>query len=444
MPAGLFLDDIATMSAFVLSPAARKWLGHDTWALAWQVALIAAGIGIAWWLWQRIAQRIAAEPRADAAGFEAALRAGGAVTVPLVLWLWLLGSHAILSHVLNQPLPLLHSAGLLAGALALIRVGVAVLRRSFGGRQLKTWENTLTYTIWTILALHLIGWLPVIEDALDDYAVNFGKLRVSLLTVTSFLLSSAVLLLVALGLSNAIETRIMRSDELNLNIKIALRKLVTFVLLLVAVLAALVIAGIDITTLTVFSGALGVGLGLGLQRVVSNFVSGFVIAFEESLRPGDVVAVGQTVGVVQALNARYAVVRDGNGFDILIPNEELVTSRITSWSYQDRNVRVALPFVIARTQDAARTLRIAEEVGQRHPRVLHQPPPEAMMTGIDANGARLELGVWIADPETGVGRLRSQIYLDLLSALAAAGVALSQANSAAAASAAPADKADSP
>jgi small-conductance mechanosensitive channel len=196
------------------------------------------------------------------------------------------------------------------------------------------------------------------------------------------------------------------------------------VLLIAIVLAALVTSGIDLTTLTVLGGALAVGVGLGLQKTVSNYVSGFVLIFEESVRPGDIINVGDTVGVVQALNARHVVVRTADGMDVLIPNEDLATQRITSWSYGDRNIRLRLPVQIPYGEDPERALALLEKIAAAENRVLSSPAPKAMMTNFGDNAIHLELAVWVDDPEHGLLELRSRLNREIWRRFDEHGIAL--------------------
>ena len=293
-----------------------------TW---WQIGILVSGILLALligqWLQPRLQPAIA--PGGASGLRRTAMRTGMLVTVPLILWLWLVGTSALLRHAKGQTTEILHLAVLLVGTLALIRMGVFVLRHSFSpGSKLKAWEGVMTVSIWGIVALHIMGWLPYVEQLLDDYAVTLGKVRISIYTIISFALSIALLVLLALWLSGAIKSLVGRSQALDENLKIAVTKLTKFLLLALAVLVAMVTAGIDLTALAVFGGALGVGLGLGLQRIVSNFVSGIILSFEGSVQPGNVISVGQTFGVVKELHARYMVVRNRDGMDILIPNEK--------------------------------------------------------------------------------------------------------------------------
>ena len=412
-----YLEILPTAEAvrdFLNSPA--------TWR---QIGVFAAGILvarlIAHWLLPRLQQL--ARPGAITEGVgRTAVRSGALALVPLLLWLWLLAASAIFRNH-GWDTDLLRPAMILAGALALIRMGVFVLRHSFNpGGPLKAWEGVLTVTIWTLVALHILGWLPWAEQVLDDYALSFGTVRVSLLNVLSFALSIAFLLLLALWLANTIRGRVERSQALDDSMKIALSKLVKFVLLTLAVIAAMVTAGIDITAFAVFGGALGVGIGLGLQRVVSNFVSGFVLAFEGSIRPGDVLSIGNTFGTVRAMHTRHIVIRTRDGLDILVPNENLTSTDITNWSYEgDHKIRLRLPVQISYRDDPPQALARLDRLACAHARVLTDPPPRAFLLGFGDNGINLELRVWIDDPDN-QGEVRSELYLKIWEDFRAAGI----------------------
>ncbi len=381
-----------------------------TW---WQIGVLITGLALALLIGLQLQQRLqpAIQPGGTRGLRRTAMRTGVLVAIPLILWLWLVAASALLRHLKGMPTELLHLAILLVGALTLIRMGVFVLRHSFSpGSKLKAWEGAMTISIWSIVALHILGWLPIVEQVLDDYAITLGKVRISIYTVASFVLSIALLILMALWLSNAIQTLISRSQALDENLKIAITKLAKFLMLALAVLTAMVTAGIDLTALAVFGGALGVGLGLGLQRIVSNFVSGIILSFEGSVQPGNIIAVGQTFGVVKELHARYIVVRNRDGMDILIPNESLITADITNWSYDDRDVRFRLPVQISYDDDPELALTILEKAALDTRRVLREPPPSACLMGFGESGIDLELHLWVNDPENGVNNVRSDVY----------------------------------
>ncbi len=410
--------------AFPSTAEIRDFLNlTSTW---WQVGILLAGMLLAKLIGsglQKYFQTLVQTGIKEGIG-RTALRTAMLALVPLLLWLWLVAAHTIL-HKRGEVTTLLYPAMILAGALAVIRMGVFALRHSFSpGSKLKAWEGVLTVTIWTLVALHILGWLPYVEQMLDEYAFTFGKVRISLYNVVSFVLSIALMLLVALWLTSAIRDRVTRSEALDDSMKLALAKLIKFVLLTLAVLLAMITAGIDITALTVFGGALGVGLGLGLQRVVSNFVSGFILAFEGSIRPGDVISFGNTFGTVKALHARHVVIHTRDGLDILVPNENLMTSDITNWSYEgDRRIRLRLLVQIGYDDDTEQAIVQLEQMARQNKQVLADPAPTALVAGFGDNGINLELLVWIEDPEHS-GDVRSQLYRHIAKAFKAAGISL--------------------
>jgi small-conductance mechanosensitive channel len=192
----------------------------------------------------------------------------------------------------------------------------------------------------------------------------------------------------------------------------------------IAILVALNSVGIDLTTLTVFGGALGVGLGFGLQRIASNFISGFILLFDRSIRPGDVISVGERFGWVVALHARYIVVRDRDGVETLIPNETLITSEVTNWSFTDRHVRVKIPVQISYDDDPEKAMKLMEEASEANSRILKDPSPQARLIGFGDNGIDIELRLWIDDPEQGVSNVRSDVNLAIWKSFKEAGVSI--------------------
>jgi len=191
-----------------------------------------------------------------------------------------------------------------------------------------------------------------------------------------------------------------------------------------AFLVALDAAGIDLTALTIFGGALGVGLGFGLQRITSNFISGFILLFDKSIKPGDVISVGDKFGWVQELRARYIVVRDRDGVDTLIPNENLITTEVINWSYKDRNVRIKAPISISYHDNPEQAMQLMVEAAQATDRVLSDPEPVARLMAFGDNGIELECRVWINDPQMGINNVRSDLNLNMWKKLREAGLTI--------------------
>ena len=389
----------------------------------WQLLALAIGLALAWIARGGLQRRWSSSHASALKELDQAV-----LLFPSALLSFWLGAAYLGFKSLGLATALLYYSLLLVGGFTFVRAVVLILRYSLATTpRLKAWEGVLTFAIWGLLVLHGLDLLPGLVQKLDRYALTIGKVEISLYSIMSFTLALAVLVLLALWLSGAIHNRLLRSADLDVSAKLAFAKLAKFSLIVLAVVIAMVTAGIDLTALTVFGGALGVGLGLGLQRVVSNFISGFILVFEESIRPGDVISLGDTHGVVQSLNARHVVLHTPDGTDVLIPNEELVVNRLTSWSYGDRNVRLRLSFSLALEADVTRALAILEQVAYSEPRVLRTPPSQAFVTAITPQGTQVELGVWLADPENGIAEPKSRLLLAGMTALKAAGIALAAA-----------------
>jgi small-conductance mechanosensitive channel len=300
---------------------------------------------------------------------------------------------------------------LLTAWLVIRAVAFALTRSTAGAATAKSWMTAISTTVWVIVALHLAGWLGDVLDWLDQTALVFGETRFSALMLVRLVLSVAVLLVGALWLSRAVEHRIERSQRFDVGTRIGLAKFTRFTLLALAILSSLRMAGIDLTALAVFGGALGVGLGFGLQRIASNLVSGIILVFDGSIRPGDVVTIGDSVGEIKALRARYVVVRGRDGVETLIPNETLITTNVINWTYSDRRVRIKLPVQISYADDPESAMRVMLDAARANPRVIQDPEPICLLSEFGDNGINLELRVWINDPEEGIGNIRSEIYL---------------------------------
>jgi small-conductance mechanosensitive channel len=314
---------------------------------------------------------------------------------------------------LHWPVALLNIVIPLLISMAAIRTLIYLLQKSVKnhGQGLKAWENVIGTTIWILVALHLVGWLPEMLDWMDELAFTVGKARISLLALCKLTVAVAVLLLVALWFARMIESKLNQSPHLDAGTRVGLAKFSKFLLLTLAVLIALNSVGIDLTALAVFGGALGVGLGLGLQRIASNLVSGFILVFERSIRPGDVITVGNSFGEVKELRARYVVVRNRNGVETLIPNENLITLDVTHWTYSDRRIRVNVPVQISYSDDPELAMRLMVECAHKNSRTIPEPEPVSLITGFGDSGINLELRVWITDPEEGVSSVRSELYI---------------------------------
>lgn len=298
-------------------------------------------------------------------------------------------------------------------AMAAVRVLVYFMRAALpGAGWLSTGESLISTLIWITFALYSVGWLSLVTDTLDAIGISIGdNKRLSLLGLIQLSLMLALFLLVAMWLSRQVEKRLRKSTVLDISMRVAVSKIFKFSIITIALLSALSSVGIDFTALTVFGGALGVGLGFGLQRIASNFVSGFILLFDRSIKPGDVITVGQNFGWVEELNARYIVVRNREGVETLIPNETLVTTEVINWSFNDKKVRLKIPVQISYKDEPEQAMEIMRQAASHNERVLAFPRPVCRLMEFGNYGINLELRIWIADPQNGVANVRSDINL---------------------------------
>jgi len=294
----------------------------------------------------------------------------------------------------------------LATAWVVIMVLTSVIRNQLANR-------VVAAAAWTIAALSILGLLDPVRNALDSAAIVGGGLRISALLA----FKTAVLLLIALwtasALSNFLDRRLHALGDLTPSIKVLLGKLIRAALITFAVLAVLSSVGIDLSALALFSGAVGVGLGFGLQKVVSNLVSGIILLADKSIKPGDVISVGDTYGWVDTMGARYTAVVARDGREYLIPNEDFVTQRVINWSYSNDRVRLDVSFGVSYASDPHRVRQLAAEAACEVARVLPSPKPVCHLTAFGSSSLDFVLRFWISDPAEGVTNVRSEVMLAL-------------------------------
>ena len=346
------------------------------------------------------------------------------VLFPLTALLLILVSRGIL-HAYKQPAQLLNIAVPLLLSFAGIRFLIYILRKSFKPSPLlKAWENIISISIWVVVALYLLDLLSPIRESMQSVGFKLGQGQITLLSIVESILYIAIFFTFALWFASTVERYLRASTILNASLKVALAKFIKFLVITFAILIGLDTAGIDLTALAVFGGALGVGLGFGLQRITSNFISGFILLFDKSIKPGDVISIGDKFGWVQELRARYIVVRDRDGVDTLIPNENLVTTDVINWSYSDRNVRLKCPISISYNDDPEQAMQLMVEAAQITSRVLSDPAPVARLLKFGDNGIELECRVWINDPQQGINNVRSELNLNMWRKFREAGITI--------------------
>ncbi len=315
-------------------------------------------------------------------------------------------------------------------ALLLVRLGVYLLRLVLGANSwIRAWENRLTLALWIAISFQLLGWFDKVESTLDAIDLIPGKTTFSLWSLLKGIVVVTGFIVVTSVIARTIERRIMTVESLALSTRIGISKFAHFFLVGLGVLLGINAAGVDLTALTVLTGAIGIGLGFGLQAIASNFVSGFVLLLDKSIKPGDVISFTGTTGTstenfgwVQELRGRYIVVRDRDGVETLVPNQNLITSSVINWSYSDQRVRLRLPVMISYDSDPERALELLIEAAAHHPRILKDPAPVSRLMSFENYGMRVEARFWIRDPMNGVNNVRSDINREIWRLFKAAGI----------------------
>ncbi len=296
-------------------------------------------------------------------------------------------------------------AAKLAVAWLIIRLVTSVIRNAFIVR-------LVSLSAWLIAALSIINQLDPTIDALDSVSVVLGGLRLTPLLVIKL----GALLVAALWLtniaSNFAESRINQSADLTPSIQVLLVKMIRIGLLVVAIAVALSAVGINLSALAVFSGAVGVGIGIGLQKIVANFISGIILLADKSVKPGDLVTIGDSSGRISAMKTRYISVAAGDGREFLIPNEDLVTQKVTNWTYTDKNTLVKVNFSTNYASDPRQVCKLAVEIATAAPRAIKSRTPNCILSEFAETGMKFSLTFWIADPD-GMDNVKSDVMLSL-------------------------------
>lgn len=373
--------------------------------LLWQVVVLILCALLAWGALRVLKPRLAQSDALWSAGREGVRR----VAFPLLMLLAVLAGRSIVemwlvnTHLLNLAVPLLLS---LVG----VRLAIYSLRYVFQAHDsLKLWERTAAWLIWGAFALHITGLLPRIHTAMETLSFQSGGHRFSLWLLFQAAAVILVAVISALALARLLENRLMGFTQMNLSLRMALAKAARTVFLIVAVLIALPAVGIDLTVLSVFGGALGVGIGFGLQKIASNYISGFIILLDRSVRIGDLVTVDNKYGAVSQINTRYTLLKAMDGTESIVPNEMLISQTVVNHSLSKPNVRVSLPVQVSYDTDLEQAQALLLDAAREHPRVIRDDPPKVYLKEFADNGVNLELAVWISDAEEGQNNLRSDL-----------------------------------
>ena len=384
-----------------------------------QIAVIGGSILLGWWVARFIRPRFSSD--AIPANVQERLREATWVAAPFAASLLILAMADGLLHAAGAPAQFVNVAVQLTALLLLIRLGVYVVRVSLGARaRIKGWGTPISLVVWLFLSLHLLGWGDTVIGALDGMGISLGKTRISVWSVAKLLVTVSLFVIAAMWVSRWLERHVLKLDALPPTMRIGIAKFTQALLVGLSVLVGLNAAGLDLTTLNVLTGAIGIGLGFGLQSIAANFVSGFVLLMDRSIKPGDVISFTGTTGTategfgwVEELRGRYVVVRDRDGVSTLVPNQNLITNPVVNWSYADQRVRLKLPVRVSYSNDPELAMRLMLESTAGHPRVIRDPAPVARLMSFGDSGIELELRFWIPDPQEGVNNVRSDVNREI-------------------------------
>jgi small-conductance mechanosensitive channel len=392
-------------------------LWPDSWAdlldpdLLWQIGTLAICMASGWALGRVLRSRFNAR-EAQLRAVRRGVKSFARVLPPLLVVTLIVVARPVLAHW--HQVNLLRVAIPLVASFALIRLMFYVLRRIFArsgsaGSFLLLFEKILATLVWVGVALYITGLWPDLVQYLEENELPIGRNKASLLTIVQAVGSVIVTLVLALWGGAVLEERLMRLNTVHSSLRAVIARFGRASLILVAVLLSLALVGIDLTVLSVFGGALGVGLGLGLQKIVSSYVSGFVILLERSLAIGDMVTVDKYSGKVTQINTRYTILQGLDGVETVVPNEMLVSGPVQNYSLTDRSLRLATHVTVGYETDLDKVLTLLEEATANVERVSREPAPQAFLVKFGADGLELEVGFWISDPENGRVSVLSEV-----------------------------------
>ncbi len=385
---------------------------HDI-SVWWQIVAVAVSVALSFMLSQAFRKRFPVDFTVSGAEIQVA-HTFFRMVFPSLLWLLLFLFKLVMARHLH--VYLLSLLIPIVGSLALIRFGIYLSRRIFasateiGGVHLLI-EKIFSSAVWLTVVLFYTGFLPDIVSFLDENTLSFGRTKLSFSEILQALVSVALTVLLALWAGAALEKRLMKVDSIHTSLRLVLVRLGRSLLILFAILVSLSLVGIDLTVLSVFSGALGVGLGLGLQKIASNYVSGFIILLDRSLSIDDLITVDKYNGKVTRINTRYTVLKGLDGVESIIPNEMLVSSPVQNLSLTDKSVWVTTDVSVAYDTNLELLLPQLEDVVKTVDRISQETAPKAYLVSFGQNGLDLRIGFWLVDPENGKLSVISQANL---------------------------------
>ncbi len=396
---------------------AVEYLSHPE--LLFQVGLIVVLFLPAWFLSTRVEPLLEQQAR-KIRGMPGTLRIVVAF-LRRMEWLFFvifLGVAYVLTSAVGWPEKnyLIYGVMLLAGAWLLISVVSHAIRSRFVGR-------IFTVIVWVFVAASILGIVDDVATILDGVGFTVGAVRISVLSVLQMLVFVGGLLWIAVHAGDFFDRRVQKVEELTPSLRVLLGKIIRIALVVLAVMVAMQALSIDLTALTVLSGAVGVGIGFGLQKVVSNFISGMIILLDQSIKPGDTITLGETFGWIRELRARFVSVVTRDGREYLIPNEDFITTQVINWSFSDKYVRLDVPFGVSYDADPHQVIDIAIEAAASVDRVVATyRRPVCWMTEFGDSSINFLLRFWIEDPQRGLTNIRGKVMLALWDAFKESGI----------------------
>ena len=405
----------------------RFWGDLNSVEFYYQAGALLAILGISWWLSHYL--RHGEHEHGTDEPHNALLAFGTAslkrIYFPLIALVLVALPRWILEY-LELPHLLFHAAFFLLASWVLVRVFVYALRGVFPhGSFLRSSERFTSFTIWGAMVLEMTGLSDPLIESLQQVSFKVGRQGFDLWMLLQGSVTVCVTLLAALWSASLIERRLMALRELDTNLREVLVQVAKALLSVIALLLSLSLIGIDITALSVFGGAFAVGLGMGLQKIASNYVSGFIILLDRSISLGNLITLDDsTTGTVMRITTRYTVLRTLSGTEVIIPNEYLVGNMVRNLSFSDKRIRVATTIGVAYDTDIDRAIELMVEAARTHRRVLADPKPGVALTQFADSAITLELGFWVGDPELGTGGVRSDINREILRVFRKEGIAI--------------------
>ena len=369
-----------------------------------QLVIVIATYVLAWFLDRRL-QRALIGVRAEFQWFAKAAPIIEPLYLP-VIWLLLLIISLIIYSSTGIPYFFIRLSATLLALWIVIRLAANLIQNP-------VLQKSVAVAAWVLAALNIAGWLQPTINALDSLAFTMGTLRISVYSILVGIVTIVGLVWLAGLASKLVESHIQKSSTLTPSAKVLFTKILKISLVTLALVVGLTSTGIDLTAFALFSGAVGVGVGFGLQKVISNLISGVILLLDRSIKPGDVIMVGDTYGWINSLAARYTSVITRDGQEHLIPNEDMITRAVVNWTYTSSKVRQRLPVSVSYKSDIRKAMALMIEAAQETKRVIEDPPLNCLVLGFGDNGVDLELRMWIQDPQNGVRNVKSDVYLKI-------------------------------